>query len=159
MNFLAADVPDPTDFPPPADAPGLRALDGSFRCDICGDLYDAPATIACGHCFCSAVRFISTPWPLNTGKALKTKHSVHQVLAGPKARVSILPKNDERGAHKAESSFRKCYFFVEGSKVGPFLSNASSLLGLLENTPCCIQVFCSGAHKTREGTCNSFEQC
>ncbi|KAF8955440.1 hypothetical protein BDZ97DRAFT_1907635 [Flammula alnicola] len=53
MNFMAADVPDPTDFPPHAIAPGLRTLDGSFRCDICGDLYDAPVTIACGHCFCS----------------------------------------------------------------------------------------------------------
>ncbi|KAF9484884.1 hypothetical protein BDN70DRAFT_796760 [Pholiota conissans] len=53
MNFLDADVPDPTDFPPPATAPGLRALDGSFRCDICGELYDAPVTISCGHCFCS----------------------------------------------------------------------------------------------------------
>jgi hypothetical protein len=58
MNFLDADVPDPTDFPPPTTAPGLRALDGSFRCDICGDLYDAPVTISCGHCFCSTVRLV-----------------------------------------------------------------------------------------------------
>ena len=57
MNFLNSDVPDPTDFPPHAVAPGLRDLDGSFRCDICGDLYDAPVTIVCGHCFCSGVRF------------------------------------------------------------------------------------------------------
>lgn len=56
MNFLDADVPDPTDFPPQAEAPGLRTLDGSFRCDICGELYDAPVTIICGHCFCSVVR-------------------------------------------------------------------------------------------------------
>ena len=55
MNFLNSDVPDPTDFPPHAVAPGLRDLDGSFRCDICGDLFDAPVTIVCGHCFCSAV--------------------------------------------------------------------------------------------------------
>ncbi|KAH9484088.1 Postreplication repair E3 ubiquitin-protein ligase rad18 [Psilocybe cubensis] len=54
MNFLSEDVPDPTDFPPQAIAPGLRTLDGSFRCDICGELYDGPVTIACGHCFCSA---------------------------------------------------------------------------------------------------------
>lgn len=59
MNFLEADVPDPTDFPPQTSAPGLRALDGSFRCDICGELYDAPVTITCGHCFCSAVRHVS----------------------------------------------------------------------------------------------------
>ena len=56
MNFLDADVPDPTDFPPHSTAPGLRALDGAFRCDICGELYDGPVTISCGHCFCSAVR-------------------------------------------------------------------------------------------------------
>ncbi|KAF9553812.1 hypothetical protein CPC08DRAFT_713433 [Agrocybe pediades] len=54
MNFLEADVPDITDFPPQEQAPGLRTLDGSFRCDICGELYDAPVTIICGHCFCSA---------------------------------------------------------------------------------------------------------
>jgi hypothetical protein len=60
MNFLNSDVPDPTDFPPHAIAPGLRDLDGSFRCDICGDLYDAPVTIVCGHCFCSAVRRVPT---------------------------------------------------------------------------------------------------
>ncbi|KAF8188361.1 hypothetical protein BJ912DRAFT_851183 [Pholiota molesta] len=46
----------PNRLPPPTTAPGLRALDGSFRCDICGDLYDAPVTISCGHCFCSTVR-------------------------------------------------------------------------------------------------------
>ncbi|KAF5330398.1 hypothetical protein D9619_005602 [Psilocybe cf. subviscida] len=54
MNFLTADVPDPTDFPPQPSAPGLRTLDGSFRCNICGELFDAPVTISCGHCFCSA---------------------------------------------------------------------------------------------------------
>ncbi|KDR81862.1 hypothetical protein GALMADRAFT_135257 [Galerina marginata CBS 339.88] len=55
MNFLraAADIPDPTDFPPHGKAPGLRTLDASLRCDICGELYDAPVTISCGHCFCS----------------------------------------------------------------------------------------------------------
>lgn len=63
MNFLSADVPDPTDFPPPSVAPGLRILDASFRCDICGELYDAPVTIACGHCFCSTVRGLSIPSP------------------------------------------------------------------------------------------------
>ncbi|KAF9533516.1 hypothetical protein CPB83DRAFT_757682 [Crepidotus variabilis] len=52
MNLM--DVPDPTDFPVESTAPGLRSLDGSFRCDICGELYDAPVTISCGHCFCSA---------------------------------------------------------------------------------------------------------
>ncbi|KAJ3507489.1 hypothetical protein NLJ89_g6276 [Agrocybe chaxingu] len=54
MNYLTADVQDETDFPPRDQAPGLRGLDASLRCDICGELYDAPVTIACGHCFCSA---------------------------------------------------------------------------------------------------------
>ncbi|KAF8061598.1 hypothetical protein FPV67DRAFT_1422352 [Lyophyllum atratum] len=54
MNtLLSANVPDPTDFPPLGIAPGLRTLDGSLRCDICGELYDAPVTLNCGHCFCS----------------------------------------------------------------------------------------------------------
>ncbi|KAF8810105.1 hypothetical protein BYT27DRAFT_7092960 [Phlegmacium glaucopus] len=52
MDFLFSDVPDPTDFP--TSAPGLRSLDGSLRCTICGDLFDAPVTLPCGHCFCSA---------------------------------------------------------------------------------------------------------
>ena len=55
MDFVNSDIPDPTDFPVHSVAPGLRSLDGSFRCDICGDWYDAPVTIACGHCFCSMV--------------------------------------------------------------------------------------------------------
>ncbi|KAJ3509958.1 hypothetical protein NMY22_g16122 [Coprinellus aureogranulatus] len=46
-------LPDPTDFPAESTAPGLRKLDATFRCSICGDPYDAPVTINCGHCFCS----------------------------------------------------------------------------------------------------------
>ncbi|GLB35428.1 hypothetical protein LshimejAT787_0209930 [Lyophyllum shimeji] len=52
-SFLTTHVPDPTDFPPLNIAPGLRTLDGSLRCNICGELYDAPVTLNCGHCFCS----------------------------------------------------------------------------------------------------------
>jgi E3 ubiquitin-protein ligase RAD18 len=54
-NFLNESVPDPTDFPPQTIAPGLRKLDATFRCSICGDTYDAPVTLPCGHCFCSGV--------------------------------------------------------------------------------------------------------
>ncbi|KAG5639536.1 hypothetical protein H0H81_000683 [Sphagnurus paluster] len=54
-SLLASNVPDPTDFPPITVAPGLRTLDGSLRCSICGELYDAPVTLNCGHCFCSFV--------------------------------------------------------------------------------------------------------
>ncbi|EJD06122.1 uncharacterized protein FOMMEDRAFT_166391 [Fomitiporia mediterranea MF3/22] len=47
------DVPDPTDFPPEADAPGLQKLDSAFSCRICGEMYDAPMMLGCGHSFCS----------------------------------------------------------------------------------------------------------
>ncbi|KDQ59637.1 hypothetical protein JAAARDRAFT_153620 [Jaapia argillacea MUCL 33604] len=50
-QLLLSDVPDPTDFP--KSPPGLRELDSSLRCNICGDLFDGPVTLACGHCFCS----------------------------------------------------------------------------------------------------------
>lgn len=59
-DLLAADVPDPTDFPPPAAAPGLRALDGALRCAICTEPFDAPVALTCGHCFCSMVRTVSS---------------------------------------------------------------------------------------------------
>ncbi|KAG2138948.1 hypothetical protein DEU56DRAFT_801007 [Suillus clintonianus] len=47
--LLSTNIPDPSDFP----MPDLRQLDASLRCTICGELYDAPVTLACGHCFCS----------------------------------------------------------------------------------------------------------
>ena len=50
--LLAQDIPDPTDFA----ATDLRQLDASFRCTICGEFFDAPISLACGHCFCSLVR-------------------------------------------------------------------------------------------------------
>ncbi|KAH9926137.1 uncharacterized protein B0H18DRAFT_1006669 [Fomitopsis serialis] len=53
LDFLSADVPDPTDFPPSDVAPGLRLLDEALRCSVCHELYDAPVTLNCGHCFCS----------------------------------------------------------------------------------------------------------
>ncbi|KAH9842555.1 uncharacterized protein C8Q71DRAFT_733395 [Rhodofomes roseus] len=53
LDLLAADVPDPTDFPPSDIAPGLRLLDEALRCSVCHELYDAPVTLNCGHCFCS----------------------------------------------------------------------------------------------------------
>jgi hypothetical protein len=94
MNFLNSDVPDPTDFPPNAIAPGLRDLDGSFRCDICGDLYDAPVTIVCGHCFCSAVSFFFHNWV-----KMMLLHSnaygmaVYTCFTCQQARMSKLPEN------------------------------------------------------------------
>ncbi|KAG1736814.1 hypothetical protein EDB19DRAFT_1720511 [Suillus lakei] len=47
--LLSANIPDPSDF----HMLDLRQLDASLRCTICGELYDAPVTLSCGHCFCS----------------------------------------------------------------------------------------------------------
>ncbi|KAI6042992.1 hypothetical protein EDC04DRAFT_2563141 [Pisolithus marmoratus] len=47
--LLSADISDPTDF----RTNELRQLDASLRCTICGEFYDAPVTLGCGHCFCS----------------------------------------------------------------------------------------------------------
>ncbi|KAH0830313.1 hypothetical protein J3R83DRAFT_1682 [Lanmaoa asiatica] len=47
--LLAQDIADPTDFA----ENHLRQLDASFRCTICGEFFDAPISLACGHCFCS----------------------------------------------------------------------------------------------------------
>ncbi|KAI6007833.1 hypothetical protein EDC04DRAFT_2582702 [Pisolithus marmoratus] len=47
--LLSTDISDPTDFP----TNELRQLDASLRCTICGEFYDAPVTLGCGHCFCS----------------------------------------------------------------------------------------------------------
>lgn len=58
-ELFSADVPDPTDFPPPNIAPGLRLLDEALRCSICHELYDAPVTLNCGHSFCSLVSYPS----------------------------------------------------------------------------------------------------
>ncbi|KAF9228739.1 hypothetical protein BS17DRAFT_690320 [Gyrodon lividus] len=49
QELLSASIPDPTDFP----STDLRQLDANLRCSICSEFYDAPITLACGHCFCS----------------------------------------------------------------------------------------------------------
>lgn len=54
MDILTANIADPTDF---ADT-NLQSLDRSLRCNICGDLFDAPVTLQCGHAFCSLVSMI-----------------------------------------------------------------------------------------------------
>ncbi|PIL30564.1 transcription factor [Ganoderma sinense ZZ0214-1] len=53
-DLLAQGITDSTDFPDDATTPGLRSFDDALRCGICRDFYDAPVSLACGHCFCSA---------------------------------------------------------------------------------------------------------
>ncbi|KAI1784142.1 hypothetical protein LXA43DRAFT_1043792 [Ganoderma leucocontextum] len=53
-NLLAQGITDSTDFPDDATIPGLRSFDDALRCGICRDFYDAPVSLTCGHCFCSA---------------------------------------------------------------------------------------------------------
>jgi E3 ubiquitin-protein ligase RAD18 len=52
VQELAAEISDPSEF---AQQPRLARLDSALRCDICRDVYDAPVSISCGHCFCSLV--------------------------------------------------------------------------------------------------------
>ena len=57
-SLLSSNVPDPSDFPPSTISPDLRSLDRSLRCMICGELFDTPVTLGCGHCYCSLVRMV-----------------------------------------------------------------------------------------------------
>ncbi|PPQ75450.1 hypothetical protein CVT24_013333 [Panaeolus cyanescens] len=75
--FLSADVPDPTDFPHPSEAPGLRTLDTALRCPICGEVYDAPVSIACGHTFCSACIRSALGVKQECPQCRKTANEVH----------------------------------------------------------------------------------
>ncbi|TDL13169.1 RING/U-box [Rickenella mellea] len=50
---LLKSVSDPSDFPDERAAPGLRSLDHALRCNICGEFFDGPVTLPCGHGFCS----------------------------------------------------------------------------------------------------------
>ncbi|KAF9057143.1 hypothetical protein BJ165DRAFT_1418665 [Panaeolus papilionaceus] len=75
--FLTADVPDPTDFPPPTEAPGFRTLDGALRCPICGEVYDAPVSISCGHTFCSTCIRSALGIKQECPQCRKTANEVH----------------------------------------------------------------------------------
>ncbi|TFK34814.1 hypothetical protein BDQ12DRAFT_612703 [Crucibulum laeve] len=94
-------VPDPTDFPPDTSAPGLRSLDGSFRCTICGEVYDAPVTLPCGHCFCSCVTMAIKQECPSCRKAANEGHlrpnpAIEEVVAAWKASRCVTIKEEER---------------------------------------------------------------
>ncbi|KAH9923954.1 uncharacterized protein BXZ73DRAFT_103687 [Epithele typhae] len=61
QSLLSLDITDATDFPDASVIPGLRQFDDAVRCSICRDFYDAPVTLNCGHCFCSAVHAHTAP--------------------------------------------------------------------------------------------------
>ncbi|PPQ67673.1 hypothetical protein CVT25_012701 [Psilocybe cyanescens] len=136
MNFFSEDVPDPTDFPPQTIAPGLRTLDGSFRCDICGELYDAPVTIACGHCFCSACIRTSFSNKQECPTCRKSTNEAHirpnpvlesVISAWKEARPFVLrltKREDPRAKDIGASRKRK-----------RTAENASSSSSMMENTP------------------------
>lgn len=47
-EFKEGRMSDPFDWP--ADPHGLRCLDEAMRCRICGDFYQVPISLQCGHC-------------------------------------------------------------------------------------------------------------
>ncbi|KAI0806934.1 hypothetical protein C8Q74DRAFT_1342039 [Fomes fomentarius] len=109
-RLLAADIPDPTDFPDNNAAPGLRSFDEAVRCTICRDFYDAPVTLTCGHCFCSACIRSALPEHQNCPTCRKPASEVHirkdvametAVQAWKSARPLILRLSREEEARKA----------------------------------------------------------
>ncbi|KAI0692989.1 hypothetical protein C8T65DRAFT_816263 [Cerioporus squamosus] len=110
-KLLAADISDPTDFPDAATAPGLRAFDDAVRCTICREFYDAPVTLTCGHCFCSACIRSALPEQQTCPACRKTASEVHirkdvametAVQAWKNARPLILRLACEEAARKAQ---------------------------------------------------------
>ncbi|RPD59166.1 hypothetical protein L226DRAFT_488681 [Lentinus tigrinus ALCF2SS1-7] len=110
-RLLASDISDPTDFPDAATAPGLRAFDDAVRCTICREFYDAPVTLTCGHCFCSACIRSALPEQQTCPTCRKPASEVHirkdvametAVQAWKNARPLILRLASEEAARKAQ---------------------------------------------------------
>ena len=106
--FLDESIPDPTDFPADADAPGLRALDDALRCSICRELYEAPVTVNCSHShsFCSLVcvplPFVSRAATMDRQPPPLPPAVVHPAADDREAGVPCLPQDDPRGADTAQ---------------------------------------------------------
>ncbi|RDX52710.1 hypothetical protein OH76DRAFT_1433474 [Lentinus brumalis] len=110
-KLLAADISDPTDFPDAATAPGLRPFDDAVRCTICREFYDAPVTLTCGHCFCSACIRSALPEQQTCPACRKPASEVHirkdvametAVQAWKNARPLMLRLACEEAARKAQ---------------------------------------------------------
>ncbi|KAL6307967.1 hypothetical protein BKA93DRAFT_833243 [Sparassis latifolia] len=108
------DIQDPSDFPPADVAPGVRQLDEALRCSICRELYQAPVTISCGHCFCSlCIRSVlqeKGECPLCRQSASDTKIRRNPALenavkAWNLARAYLLRLFNEEGTRTSQNGF------------------------------------------------------
>ena len=152
MNFLSSDVPDPTDFS--TSAPGLRSLDASLRCTICGDLFDAPVTLPCGHCFCSAV---SVPFLLQSyidKLSFFCLSLVYSTAISSEIRVPELPKGNHRVASKTQSCHGRDSIRLEYSKVRYISCNSLTHLANIHapNRPFILKLLDGRDHLVDKGT-------
>lgn len=108
--LLAQDIPDPTDFA----AADLRQLDASFRCTICAEFFDAPISLACGHCFCSLVRNDNI---LSDVTRLRGASLVHTGTHRERTAMSKLSEICHRSALQGKPSSRRSRLRLESSTV------------------------------------------
>lgn len=115
-NLLAQDVTDSTDFPDDATTPGLRSFDDALRCPVCRDFYDAPISLTCGHCFCSAVRECHLLSDI-VAKGLYHNHPVHTLSTSGAGFMPNMSKTGLRVAYTKSGCGRDSGTCMEGSQV------------------------------------------